>query len=327
MAILVWKPIYIYIVNIGVVKVKFMGLSEQMGRAVLFVKDRLNSGKSFALDTNILILLVESGDNELLDMLINSPNYIYTNINDNEIYGLAKFKRFEDHRLNQKLLDFQKRILIKKNPRHSDSQDRQLKSELNELVSLLPRKVVADFLIGRGDSLLRKLINRFKQTRDAKIAEKKVRVTELLKPLGEDELNGFVVQYQKDVTNCMGDMIEYVKLQFKDKGIDIAKVDFERYKFSLSNFMKLKLGSIRDELSQAIFVARYAEEKKTKRQAKNTPLDIGVMISILEEFARKSYESDVKFVAQMLALGVEGGSQDNDVISLFELHAAKKVLT
>lgn len=89
--------------------------------------------------------------------------------------------------------------------------------------------------------------------------------------------------------------------------MDKHRLNLERYFDSLESFKDKTLNEI-----------------KSVMMSKGR--DLLWKVNELKKIAGKSFENDVKFVAFTLTKGVKGRSLDDDVMTLFELHAAKRIL-
>jgi len=257
--------------------------------------------KDFTLDTNVIVLLAEKRQGKLLDELASSNHFVYLRINDNEIYGLAECGHKFDAGTNGLLADFRKKVLSKKNPVQIDVG--KLKDELTEISFLLPRSVATEFVIGRNDSLINRLIAKFDSFKNWNKKQKDMKNPEFIKVL-----SSLATEFEIENKALTKKMMDYAMIKFAEMGMNTARINLTRYENSLITFKSKLIGDIRGIVFKS-------------------GADFSLIINRLEELKRKSYKNDINFVAQTISKGIRGISSDDDVITMFELHAAKKVLT
>jgi len=158
---------------------------------------------------------------------------------------------------------------------------------LNELTPLLPRCVANNVLI----KFVEALILRYQKFRD--------RIAIITEP----ELKDVQKKYEEEV-QTLRSQCENLYFELIDK-LGIAEFDEKAYFKEVNKFLEIGL----NEIQQAVIESRG---------------DINNVILKLSEFKNKTYNVDIRFVAQTIATGAQGISMDSDVIWLFTFYALRR---
>ncbi|MBN2459444.1 hypothetical protein JXB28_04115 [Candidatus Woesearchaeota archaeon] len=266
---------------------------EEHKKARAFVLQAFNS-RLFTLDTNIIVVLAQSNEKELLQLLINAKNYYFTEVNRYELSLLID--KADDYRISgeaKKLIAWFLAECAK--VKHIVNLNRsEWERKIRPLVDLIPRKLVFDVLVAGEDSLVKRLLKRY----DDALSDPHSWTPERQKELAS--------QYNADVAG-LRDRLEKKFIERCDSlGVDDFKLDNKRYMEHVNNFKRHVLSSIEH------IQRKYGKDLRQLRMQLNM-------------LAQKQFYQDLRFVADTLVRKAEGHSLDSDVIMLFELNLARGV--
>jgi predicted nucleic acid-binding protein len=254
----------------------------------------LNSKVPFFLDTNILLRLAID-DTDLMNRIITCPQFTYTLVNKEEISHIARNEKNEQDKA--KLIAFLDKISKYKKP--VQFSNKEVRKVLQELLEILPRKLVDDMMIHNDDSYLNNLIERLK------FASIKSRAGKLT----SDDMDNYDKKAKAEFEKLPGTIKGYARQRFKFFGVNTNKINLTNYDAAIDGFIHKN----KDFIHKLIQSAKGIDE----------------MITILEGWERKSYTQDMNQVENVIVAGlkesnnVKSGSIDNDVSTLLELYAAK----
>lgn len=172
---------------------------------------------------------------------------------------------------------------------------RSTERTLNPLTDLLPRKLVHDVVISLPDSF----VNRLKEKYD-----KLVELSNQGRLTNRDLTNAkdfYHSESKKLGKKCENRFIELCD----DLDIDDYKIGQKRFFSDVDRMIQHTLVDIQRTVTSSTSIEQVSAN--------------------LAALASKTYNGDVGFVAETLSHAAHGSSLDSDVISLFEIHAAKRV--
>ena len=287
-------------------KLQYKLNQEECAKSIAIVEKRLkNSQIPFTLDTCIFVYLARFGHNDLLQKIANAPHYVLLKSNIDEIRSFQKKKIFPE--FIALLVNFMKKAL--ENDRYKEIDTENFERELQRLVPLIPRRIVHDVMINLKDSYINQLISLY---------QNQLAQTEQLKrePINDNE-------FQRRLRA----LILATKAE-KDKLDEALDNRFETRYIDLCNKLNINDAAIHSKGFESKYFAHIQIFKKEVLHNINKILksnQIDRIILGLKKLGKKTYEEDIKFVAETIAKGAEGESRDSDVISLFVIHACKKV--
>ncbi|MCX6708818.1 MAG: hypothetical protein NTW67_04210 [Candidatus Woesearchaeota archaeon] len=244
--------------------------------------DTISRNEEFAVDTNVIVGAAENNDPGLIQEVIKYQNCSVTNTCLNELKGLMKSGMFNGEQINW-LESF---ILMFKNRVIIVPQAERIKieKELNNLVPLLPRSaayyVVSNFM----DELCKKCDQ----------------LQQLKTSLTKEDYNKFAEEYKEEV--------ETLREKCEDRYLDLSE-----------NFIFIP------QPVEAVYmneIMKFVDSKLAEmwKVVVNSKGDLNYVKSQIKKIKNKTYENDVRIVAESIIKGIETISDDSDVMWLFTLY-------
>jgi len=241
----------------------------------------------FSFDTNILHILALNEDASSLEKLAACKGFHISYVVYYELLGKSR-------ELSKKGRNIQEKFLFRVEKFKDLEEVDRFFHDLEPLEPLIPGKLVSDVMMKEKNSMLDKLVERYRVL-SAKLAQNK------LKP---KETENATDDFKEDSLKVDQKIEDRAKELIVSKHIDEGIFGFDNY----IHWCEVKK-------------KRYLKELYSVMELRKDP---NIIILVLEEMKRKKYGKDLRLVAEALASGSNLASMDQDVQALLRLYQARK---
>ncbi len=243
---------------------------------------RMSNNEEFTLDTNVIVKAADNEDFQFIKKVILYPKCTLTKTGLNELRGLVFSGMFKEKKLLW-VNNFINAFVGRVITVPLQERDK-MEKELDTLVPLIPRSVAYHVLSQFMDQLMQKC-DQFKQFKTS---------------LTEEDYKTFAEEYAKEV--------ETLRIKCENRYIDLSEnfVYFPQaveaaYMQEVLKFVDMKLAEI-----WKIVVNSKGDFDYVKRE--------------INKLKTKTYDNDVRIVAESIISGIETISDDSDVMWLFTIY-------
>lgn len=246
---------------------------------------KIARNEEFTVDTNVIVKAAQNNDAEFLEKVILYQNCTVTNTFLNELKGLMRGGMFNGKQITW-LENF---ILAFRNRIINVPVEERIKieEELNELVPLVPRTVANHVILGVMDELIKMSKELLPKARN----------------LTDKDRKKFLKEY--------ADEVKTLKTKCEDRYLQLS----ENYIYFPppveNNYMKAVMNFVDAALNK---IGRIVVDSRG---------DLNYIIAEINKIRRKTYDDDVRIVAESIIKGIETVSDDSDVIWLFTLYGLR----
>lgn len=248
------------------------------------ILEKITTKTGFNPDADFLINAAEREDFEIFQEMLGFPGCTFNPVTINEIQGLVLHQRTSKNAAE--ILEGFVEDMKERIDKVNEEESRKIQTALHRLKPLLPRCVANKILLPFMDELQEKC--RALEPKSASITQEEL-----------DEFARYYKQRKPELKQQCRD--EYEELR---KQLGMPEVDTEEYFKDVDRY--LKSGVIKVE--NAAFSGK----------------GMNVVVYELSELRRKTYDADIRFVANAIASGIETVSQDSDVLWLMTFYALRR---
>ncbi len=268
------------------------------------IKDAMRDEVPLVLDTNAFVAIANVGDRAALDEMIGYEFFFFMPKNQEEIYGLIKHKKIGP-KASQLLTEYFEKLKTK----IPEVDFNEFAKEVEQLVELIPRRLVHYILVIADDSLANRLLTQFELV-----------LARLERGESLDAVSGDIKRMNElNLGDLDSKIMERHKIFCEMLKINLQKANKDRYFEHVNDFK----GAAIKEICKARDDNLVSMLRSIKSIKKDKRVLLEKMKSDFMKIGEKGYVGDMRLVAEARAVGAKIRSLDKDVIALNDLLGAR----